>query len=200
VQSAGWQAPQYWLRGDNADAEYTLHGVQQRQASAPVCHISGYEADAYARWAGARLPTEAEWEHAAAVAAAADAAAAVAVAANAATSTSQAAGGDRGYYHPRAPVAAAGLQQLYGDCWQWTQSAYSPYPGFSASPGAIGEYNGKFMSNQWVLRGGSCVSAPSQMRTTYRNFFYPQDRWQFTGIRLARNPINPSQSGKTTTV
>ena len=180
VQQHGWVAPHYWLQRDGAALEYTLHGVQPRLADAPVCHVSGYEADAYARWAGVRLPTESEWEHAAADAAAADAAAAGA----------EPGGVDDGYYHPRAARKGDGLRQLYGDCWQWTQSAYSSYPGFTASPGAIGEYNGKFMSNQWVLRGGSCVSKAEQVRPSYRNFFYPQDRWQFSGIRLARNPGN----------
>mgnify|MGYP003630527775 CR=1 FL=1 len=175
VTSRGWQAPQYWLERDGTALEYTLHGVQPRLADAPVCHVSGYEADAYARWADARLPTEYEWELAAEQA--------QAVADNTGLS-----GVDTGYYHPRAARKTAGLQQLYGECWQWTRSAYEPYPGFSPSPGAIGEYNGKFMSNQWVLRGGSCVSKNEQVRPTYRNFFYPQDRWQFSGIRLARNP------------
>ena len=178
VQAQSWQAPHYWLQRDNEALEYTLHGVQPRLAAAPVCHVSGYEADAYARWTGTRLPTEAEWEVAAADAAAADAAAADAGISG---------GVDEGYFHPRATQREGGPQQLYGQCWQWTQSAYSPYPGFSASPGAIGEYNGKFMSNQWILRGGSCVSKAGQVRPSYRNFFYPQDRWQFSGIRLARD-------------
>jgi len=175
VTSQGWQAPQYWLQRDGSALEYTLHGVRPRLADTPVCHVSGYEADAYARWAGARLPTEYEWELAAAQA-------------QASVPRTQASGVDTGYYHPRAARARDGMQQLYGECWQWTQSAYSPYPGFSSPPGAIGEYNGKFMSNQWVLRGGSCVTKSEQVRSSYRNFFYPQDRWQFSGIRLARNP------------
>ena len=189
VQTEAWQAPLYWLTGSETATEYTLHGPRPRQAAAPVTHLSGYEADAYARWAGARLPTEFEWELAAADAAAADAAAADAAAAdgnNAIDSNRE--GVDSGYYHPRPAQAGTGLKQLYGDCWQWTQSAYSPYPGYKPSPGAIGEYNGKFMSNQWVLRGGSCVSKAQQVRPSYRNFFYPQDRWQFSGIRLARDP------------
>jgi ergothioneine biosynthesis protein EgtB len=172
VQAQAWQAPQYWLERDGEALEYTLHGLLPRLESNPVCHVSGYEADAYARWANARLPTEAEWE----------------LAANAAPAASR--GVDEGYYHPRPAAGREGLQQLYGDCWQWTQSAYSPYPGFRPSAGAIGEYNGKFMSNQWSLRGGSCVSKAAQLRPSYRNFFYPQDRWQFSGIRLARNPAS----------
>lgn len=152
VQAEGWRAPLYWVDRDGQALEFCLQGLQPRRDDSPVCHVSGYEADAYARWAGARLPTEPEWEHAAAPTAAHD----------------------------------EGLEQLYGARWQWTQSAYSPYPGFRPAANAIGEYNGKFMSNQWVLRGSSFVSAESQSRATYRNFFYPQDRWQFSGIRLAR--------------
>jgi formylglycine-generating enzyme required for sulfatase activity len=140
--------------------------------------VSGYEADAYARWTGARLPTEQEWEFAAATTPAPDA------------------GVDDDALHPQSANAAEGLQQLYGQCWQWTGSAYSPYPGFSQAEGAIGEYNGKFMSNQWVLRGSSCVSKADHVRASYRNFFYPPDRWQFSGIRLARTPEGPSTSGR----
>ncbi len=162
------QSPLYWLERDGQAMEYTLHGLQPRLPQNPVCHISGYEADAYARWAGARLPTEQEWELAAA------------------GEPPPRRGVDDGVYHPRPAAGAGGPQQLYGDCWQWTQSAYSPYPGYRPSPGAIGEYNGKFMSNQWVLRGGSCVTNAAQVRPSYRNFFYPRDRWQFSGIRLAR--------------
>ena len=137
--------PLYWL----SDArEFTLHGVQPLDLSAPLTHVSLYEADAYARWAGARLPTEAEWE-----------------------------------------VAASnpgGLLQLFGDCWQWTSSSYAPYPGFAPQPGAIGEYNGKFMINQYVLRGSSRATPGGHARTSYRNFFPAGARWQFSGIRLAR--------------
>ena len=168
VQTRDWQAPHYWRDRDGVALEYTLHGLQQRRPSNPVCHISGYEADAYARWAGARLPTEQEWELAAAAEPPANS------------------GVDDGYYHPQPANDDDSLQQLYGNCWQWTQSAYSPYPGYNPSPGAIGEYNGKFMSNQWVLRGGSCVSKAAHVRPSYRNFFYPPDRWQFSGLRLAR--------------
>ena len=169
VQTQGWAAPHYWLERDGQDLEYTLHGLQPRIDANPVCHVSGYEADAFARWANARLPTEHEWELAAATAAAPEG------------------GVDTGHYHPQPAADESGLRQLYGECWQWTQSAYSPYPGYRASPGAIGEYNGKFMSSQWVLRGGSCVSKADHVRSSYRNFFYPPDRWQFSGIRLARS-------------
>ena len=169
VRRDGWSGPLHWIDRDGVSLEFSLTGLQARCPATPVSHVSGYEADAYARWAGARLPTEAEWEHAA----------------MAAPDTGALPSAPSPPYHPR-PARGESLQQLYGECWQWTQSAYSPYPGFSTSAGALGEYNGKFMSNQWVLRGGSCVTPPSQARSTYRNFFYPQDRWQFSGIRLAR--------------
>lgn len=168
LEEARWRAPLYWVDRDGQQLEYTLMGLQARHAANPVCHVSGYEADAYARWADARLPREGEWEHA--------------VAGMHAAASS---GANAGFFHPQ-PAQGHGVSQLYGECWQWTQSAYGPYPGYSASADAIGEYNGKFMSNQWVLRGGSCVTPPSQARPTYRNFFYPKDRWQFSGIRLAR--------------
>ncbi len=168
VQAHHWSSPLHWRDTDAGDYEYTLAGLIPRSPATPVCHLSYYEADAYARWTGGRLPTEQEWEHAATLAAASD---------------SRPVGGK---LHPTAAAGAPGLQQLYGDCWQWTQSAYAPYPGFAPGPGAIGEYNGKFMSSQYVLRGGSCVTHPGQGRTSYRNFFYPQDRWQFSGLRLAR--------------
>jgi ergothioneine biosynthesis protein EgtB len=164
LQRENWTAPLYW-RGSE---EYTLEGLVSRSPKSPVTHISGYEAEAYARWAGARLPTEQEWEVAASIA--------------------EPAGTHVVRVHPEpADSAEQGLQQLYDACWQWTRSAYVPYPGFSPAEGAIGEYNGKFMSNQWVLRGGSCVSSPGHLRPSYRNFFYPEDRWQFTGLRLARD-------------
>ena len=169
VQEQHWQAPLYWRDNNGQAMEFTLHGLQPRQPHAPACHLSGYEADAYARWADARLPTEQEWEVAA----------------------QQASGPDvsnrNSCYHPQPASGDNGLQQLYDACWQWTQSAYSAYPGYRPAPGAIGEYNGKFMSNQWVLRGGSCVSVQQQLRASYRNFFYPVDRWQFSGLRLARS-------------
>jgi ergothioneine biosynthesis protein EgtB len=168
VQEHTLRAPLYWIDRGGETLEYTLHGARPRRAAEPVCHIGGYEADAYARWAGARLPTEHEWELAAAGA-------------------GRPQGGiDDGCYHPRAATGEKDLEQLYDACWQWTQSAYGPYPGYRPSEGAIGEYNGKFMSSQWVLRGGSCVSKAEHLRPSYRNFFYPPDRWQFSGIRLAR--------------
>jgi ergothioneine biosynthesis protein EgtB len=168
VQEQGWQQPLNWYDTDSRRQEYTLYGLRERAPEQPVCHVSGYEAEAYARWASARLPTETEWEHAA----------------NSMAVASQQSG--PAVYHPQAPAQAAGLLQPYSDCWQWTRSAYLPYPGFAIADGAIGEYNGKFMSNQWVLRGGSCVSSENHLRASYRNFFYPQDRWQFSGFRLAQ--------------
>ena len=153
--------------------EFTLYGLQNRQADRPVCHVSGYEADAYANWANERLPTEAEWEYAAK---------------HETQKNHKIADKTLVSFHPSATESSGGhgLKQLYDSCWQWTASAYRPYPGFKVSKGAIGEYNGKFMCNQWVLRGGSCVSSAHHLRPSYRNFFYPEDRWQFSGIRLAK--------------
>lgn len=167
LQADGWQRPLYW--SEDLGSEFTLHGPQPLDLHAPVCHLSYYEADAYARWAGARLPREAEWERAAG---------------------SQPVSGhfvESGDLHPRGEDGGEGLQQLYGDVWEWTQSPYVGYPGYQTPAGAVGEYNGKFMCNQWVLRGGSCASAASHLRAGYRNFFPPQARWQFSGLRLARD-------------
>ncbi|HEX8989595.1 MAG TPA: ergothioneine biosynthesis protein EgtB [Rhodocyclaceae bacterium] len=167
VASAGRSGPLYWRRGGG---EFTLGGVVPRDPGAPVAHVSYYEADAFARWAGARLPTEAEWEHAAAGA------------------LPVGNFGQDGRFHPRA-ADAAGLAQIFGDVWEWTQSAYAPYPGFRAAPGAVGEYNGKFMVNQQVLRGGSCATPEGHVRASYRNFFPAAASWQFSGIRLARDGL-----------
>ncbi len=173
VTKNNWTKPLYWRDVDEKAMEFTLYGLRTRQHNQPVCHVSGYEADAYANWANARLPTEMEWELAAKQTAATDNTLAT--------------------LHPSANSKSGDQQinQLYDSCWQWTSSAYRAYPGFEVTDGAIGEYNGKFMCNQWILRGGSCVSSPDHLRASYRNFFYPEDRWQFSGIRLAKkNCIN----------
>jgi ergothioneine biosynthesis protein EgtB len=168
VQARGWRAPLYWERRDGGWEVMTLAGVHPLRVDEPVCHVSLYEADAFARWAGARLPREAEWEMAAADAV---------VEGNFV---------EDGWLHP-IPAATGGLTQLFGDVWEWTQSAYAPYPGYRPPAGAFGEYNGKFMCNQLVLRGGSCATPRDHVRATYRNFFPPDARWQFSGIRLARD-------------
>ncbi len=166
VNREAWNRPLYWT--EDLSRHYTLGGMRELDLAAPVCHVSYYEADAYARWAGARLPTETEWETLAA--------------------TQEITGNfqESGQLHPCAP-RGPGLQQLFGDVWEWTQSAYSPYPGYRPLPGSLGEYNGKFMCNQLVLRGGSCATPQSHIRASYRNFFYPHSRWQFSGIRLAKD-------------
>jgi ergothioneine biosynthesis protein EgtB len=169
VNENNWNAPLYWLQKDGKWHYYTLSGLRKVDPNEPVTHISYYEADAFARWAGARLPTEVEWEVAA---------------------------GDKPYegnfvedetFHPR-PLRQDKdrLNQMYGDVWEWTKSSYDAYPGYQPLEGALGEYNGKFMCGQYVLRGGSCATSKSHIRKTYRNFFYPDARWQFNGIRLAK--------------
>ncbi len=191
VNEQRWTAPLYWERRDDGWWHFTLAGFQPVKEAEPVTHVSYFEADAYANWDGARLPTEFEWEHAAT---------GLPIEGNFV---------DSGLYHP-APAqlregeppgeprsfgsagaspsrSSAALQQMFGDVWEWTRSAYLPYPGYRAVPGALGEYNGKFMCNQMVLRGGSCATSRSHLRPTYRNFFPPDKRWQFSGIRLARD-------------
>jgi ergothioneine biosynthesis protein EgtB len=149
ASAEGWEAPGYWREVDGAWHSLTLGGLRSVDPQAPVCHISYYEADAFARWSGRHLPSEAEWEVAA---------------------------------------QTGELDDAFGKVWQWTRSAYSPYPGFRAAAGALGEYNGKFMVNQMVLRGSSFATPAGHARLTYRNFFYPPARWQFTGLRLADFP------------
>jgi ergothioneine biosynthesis protein EgtB len=167
VQREGWTRPIYW--SEPLDREFTLHGLQPLNSGAPVSHISFYEADAFARWAGARLPSEAEWEIAAE---------SLPVIGNLLNT---------GALQPQAAGVQPGLKQMFGDVWEWTSSPYVAYPGYLPPPGALGEYNGKFMCNQLVLRGGSCVTPADHIRASYRNFFYADARWQFMGVRLARN-------------
>jgi ergothioneine biosynthesis protein EgtB len=168
VNDQRWSAPLYWEMVDGAWHEFTLAGLHPLDPNAPVTHLSHYEADAFARWAGARLPTEPEWE----------------VASRLHPLTGRFV--DAGLLHPSASDVS-GPQQYFGDVWQWTQSAYLAYPGYRPVAGALGEYNGKFMSDQWILRGASCATPASHARHTYRNFFPSDTRWQFTGIRLARD-------------
>jgi dimethylhistidine N-methyltransferase len=168
VRSEGWRAPLYWEEGaDGGWRVMTLHGLRPVEPAAPVSHVSWYEASAYAVWAGARLPSEAEWEHASV----------------GLTPTGRFLGAGR--LDATAAGGGEGLKQMFGDLWEWTSSAYSPYPGFRAAAGAVGEYNGKFMAGQFVLRGGAAVTPPGHVRASYRNFFYPHQRWMFSGVRLA---------------
>jgi ergothioneine biosynthesis protein EgtB len=169
VQTHHWNAPMYWEKSGNEWFQFTCSGMRKVAEGEPVCHVSLYEADAFARWAGARLPTEFEWEVAAS---------SLPIEGNLLES---------GTLHPQAAPATSDGEplQMFGDAWEWTASAYLPYPGFKPAAGAVGEYNGKFMSGQMVLRGGSCATPASHIRATYRNFFPPATRWQFSGIRLA---------------
>ena len=174
MRDQGWQSPLYWqqdVQGKPGWSIYTMHGYRSlgELSETPVCHLSFFEADAFARWSGHRLPTEFEWEYAAA--------------------QQQIAGNllESEQLHPTTACAADGLQQMYGDVWEWTQSPYTGYPGYRPLPGALGEYNGKFMSSQMILRGGSCVTPQTHIRPSYRNFFSPGTRWQFSGLRLARD-------------
>ncbi|MGQ0558737.1 MAG: ergothioneine biosynthesis protein EgtB [Sphingosinicella sp.] len=170
VQENAIQAPLYWHRGNDGWSRFGLDGMRPLAPGAPVCHVSYFEAEAYARWAGGRLPTEAEWEHAAAA-------------------FDPDAGHQLDQARPVQPAATPGegIRDLFGNVWEWTSSAFCPYPGFRPAEGTIGEYNGKFMASQMVLRGGSCATPRGHVRPSYRNFFYPHQRWMFAGARLARD-------------
>ncbi|MGA8847054.1 MAG: ergothioneine biosynthesis protein EgtB [Nocardioides sp.] len=186
VNSAGWTAPLYWSERDGVWFEHTLHGTWPLNPGLPVSHVSFYEADAFATWSGKRLPSEAEWEHAVVTDEQGHSRAGVEPGIAAGPAAGAANLADASSYHPRAAEASSGrLRQVYGDCWEWTSSAYHPYPGFHPPAGAIGEYNGKFMSNQMVLRGGCALTPSGHARTTYRNFFPHASRWALSGVRLA---------------
>ncbi len=173
VQGRGWRHPLYWEQQEGEWRVFTLAGMRPLNRAEPVCHLSFYEAEAFASWAGKRLPTEAEWE----------------LVAEGRPVTGNFV--ETAWLHPRPvapePSSEPGPRQLFGDVWEWTGSAYLPYPGYQAPAGALGEYNGKFMCNQMVLRGGSCASSQGHVRASYRNFFYPHERWQFQGLRLAES-------------
>ena len=167
IQSERWQGPAYFEKSEGGYMQMDLNGLRPVDRAAPVAHVSFFEADAFARWAGYRLPSEFEWE----------------VASQSLPVEGRTLGAD--HLRPMTPDAGDGLTQMFGDVWEWTASAYLPYPGFNAAPGAIGEYNGKFMNNQMVLKGGSYATPDGHIRRSYRNFLYPHQRWQFTGFRLA---------------
>jgi len=169
IEKSGISAPLYWELRDGHWHYYTAAGYRAVDPEEPVCHVSFHEAFAFAQWSGARLPTEAEWEHAAE------------------TCPVEGHFADSDHWHPMRAARGPGLNQMFGDVWEWTASSYAPYPGFKPARGAVGEYNGKFMANQMVLRGGSCATPAGHVRPGYRNFFYPVDRWQFSGIRLAKD-------------
>jgi len=171
IRSNSWNAPLYWQKTNNEWHTFSLSGMHKINLYEPVTHVSYFEADAFSKWYGARLPTEHEWEH---------------FAKTSKQSIEDTNFLDNGIYHPRAQISHS--YQIWGDVWEWTSSAYSPYPGYKPLPGVLGEYNGKFMSNQMVLRGGSCVTPYSHIRATYRNFFAPDKRWQYSGIRLVCDP------------
>ena len=183
VNAQGWDSPMYWEPTERGWFMHTLHGFVPVDRNEPVCHVSYFEADAYARWAGARLPTESEWEHVASQLQG--------------DSTSDLDGNfaQSGRFHP-APAGpeSQSIRQMFGDVWQWTSSSYSAYPGFAPAAGAVGEYNGKFMVNQYVLRGGCCATPYGHTRSTYRNFFPTHSRWMFAGLRLASNLPPEDQS------
>ncbi|MGD1915681.1 MAG: ergothioneine biosynthesis protein EgtB [Phycisphaerales bacterium] len=181
VRAEGWEAPMYWV-GEGDDWRIsTMHGERGVDPNEPVTNLSFFEAEAYARWAGARLPTEAEWE-----AACLRDLERAAVSWREVVTTAHML--ERGHFHPTMPSLGPGrLAGMFGGVWEWTRSGYDPYPGYAAEPGALGEYNGKFMSGQYVLRGGSCATPADHIRPTYRNFFHPTKRWQFSGLRLAKD-------------
>ena len=169
VNNNEWKAPLYWFKRDGKWMQFTLSGAREIDHNEPVTHVSYYEADAFARWKGVRLPTEQEWERA--------------------CGDLEIEGNfvEKGSFHPAGVESSPQqLKQMYGDAWEWTMSAYAPYPNYKPLPGALGEYNGKFMANQYVLRGGSCATSQTHIRKTYRNFFHADARWQFSGIRLAK--------------